>query len=250
MDGFGPGSSSAPILLLGTVDSTNAEARRRADDGDEGPLWIAARRQTAGHGRRGRAWSMGEGDLAATLLAVTDRPPAEAAQVSFVAALAVADLVQAHVSGEEVKLKWPNDVLVGGRKISGVLIESGKRKDGRLWMAVGIGVNLLHTPDDAERPATSLAAHRPPPDPDTALGQLAGRFAIWQRIWQDFGFEPIAEAWTQRAYGLGEVCTVRLGNEEVHGVAEGLDRDGALLLRLGDGAVRRISAGDVFFGEA
>ena len=249
MHGFGPGAAPAPVLMLGTIDSTNAEARRRAGQGDTGPFWIAAKRQTGGHGRRGRAWSMGEGDLAATLLAVTERPPGEAAQVSFVAALAVADLVQSHVTGEEVRLKWPNDVLVGGKKISGILVESGKRDDGRLWLAVGIGVNLVNAPAHTEHPATSLAAHRPPPDIDTALGQLTERFAVWHRIWQDFGFEPIAEAWTQRAYGLGEACVARLGNEEVHGVAEGLDRDGALLLRLADGNLRRISAGDVFFGE-
>ena len=245
----GPGAEPAPILMLEWSDSTNAEVRRRAEAGETGPQWIAARRQIAGHGRRGRAWTMGEGDLAATLLTVTDRPPAEAAQVSFVAALTVADLVQAYAPTALVQLKWPNDVMVEGEKIAGILIESGRRDDGRLWLAVGVGVNLTGAPQDLDQPATSLARHGAAPDPQTALSVLSERFSVWLRIWQDFGFAPIAEAWSQRAMGLGEPCVARLGAETVHGTAEGLDGDGALKLRLADGNLRRISAGDVFFGK-
>lgn len=241
---------AAPIEWLDWSDSTNAEARRRAEAGESGPLWIAARRQTEGRGRRGRAWSTGEGDLAATLLAVTERPPAEAAQTSFVAALAVADLVQTWLDPDAVKLKWPNDVLVSGRKIAGILIESGPRAGGRLWLATGVGVNLASTPEAVERPATSVAeAIGRAPSPEAALEILAERFAVWSAIWRDFGFDPVATAWTQRAYGLGEACVARLGSETVEGVARGLDPDGSLRLELADGKVRRISAGDVFFGE-
>lgn len=241
---------AAPITVLDWVDSTNAEARRRAEAGDTGPIWIAARQQTAGRGRRGRSWSTGEGDLAATLLTLTDRPPAEAAQISFIAALAVADLVQGWIDPAKVRVKWPNDVLVDGLKVSGILVESGRRDDGRLWLAVGIGVNLAVTPADVERPATSIAGTAgKAPSAAVALETLADRFAVWATIWQNFGFGPIADAWTQRAYGLGEPCTARLGNETVEGVAEGLEGDGALRLRLSDDSVRRISAGDVYFGE-
>jgi BirA family biotin operon repressor/biotin-[acetyl-CoA-carboxylase] ligase len=250
MTGVGPGAEAAPILMLEWTDSTNAEARRRAEAGEIGPLWIAARHQTAGRGRRGRTWTTGEGDLAATLLTTTDRPPAEAAQMSFVAALAVADLVQTYIHEERVRLKWPNDVLVDGAKIAGVLIESGSRADRRLWLAVGIGVNLTGAPTDLDRPATAVARHAAAPDPRTALALLADRFAVWQRIWQDFGFAPIADGWRQRAYGLGELCTARLGAETLEGVAEDLDGDGALRLRLADGNLRKIAAGDVFFGGA
>jgi BirA family biotin operon repressor/biotin-[acetyl-CoA-carboxylase] ligase len=241
---------AAPITVLDFVDSTNAEARRRAEAGDTGPIWISARQQTEGRGRRGRSWSTGEGDLAATLLTLTDRPPAEAAQVSFIAALATADLVQGWIDPALVRVKWPNDVLVDGRKVSGILVESGRRDDGRLWLAVGIGVNLAVTPQGVERPATSIAgvAGRAP-SAAVALESLADRFAVWATIWQSFGFGPIADAWVQRAYGLGEPCVARLGTETVEGVAEGLEPDGALRLRLADGSVRRISAGDVFFGE-
>jgi BirA family biotin operon repressor/biotin-[acetyl-CoA-carboxylase] ligase len=238
-----------PILALDEIDSTNAEARRRAEAGEGGPLWITALRQNAGHGRRGRAWETGEGNLAATLLMLTERPPAEAAQISFVAALAVADLARAHLPAELIRLKWPNDVMVGGRKVSGILVESGRRADGALWLATGIGVNLAKSPSVAERPATDFAAHMraPPPTPRQALDVLAEAFAGWLSVWDARGFAPLAEAWTPQAQGLGEPCVARLGSETVEGLAEGLDLGGALRLRLADGSIRRITAGDVFF---
>lgn len=242
---------SVPILALEEVDSTNAEARRRAEAGEAGPLWITAARQTAGRGRRGRAWETGQGNLAATLLFVTDKPPAEAAQISFVAALAVADLADAFVPPALVSLKWPNDPMIAGRKASGILVESGQHPGGGLWIAVGVGVNLATPPAAPERPATAFAAHMtgPPPKPLEALTILAGSFERWRRVWQASGFTVIAEAWTRRAHGLGEVCTARLGHETITGTAEGLDPDGALRLRLPDGMLRRITAGDVFFGN-
>ena len=242
---------SVPILALEEVDSTNAEARRRAEAGEAGPLWIIAARQTAGRGRRGRAWETGQGNLAATLLFVTDKPPAEAAQISFVAALAVADLADAFVPPALVSLKWPNDPIIAGRKASGILVESGQHPGGGLWIAVGVGVNLATPPAAPERPATAFAAHMtgPPPKPLEALTILAGSFERWRRVWQASGFTVIAEAWTRRAHGLGEVCTARLGHETITGTAEGLDPDGALRLRLPDGMLRRITAGDVFFGN-
>lgn len=237
------------IEVLEEIDSTNAEARRRAEAGVTGPLWIAAKRQTAGRGRRGRSWETGEGNLAATLLLTTARPPADAAQVSFVAALAVAELADRYVAPGLVSLKWPNDPLIAGRKASGILVESGPSPAG-LWVAVGIGVNLASAP--ADMPATSIAEHMtaPPPQPLDALNHLAGAFERWRSLWDSAGFSAIADAWTARAHGLGEACVARLGSETVEGVAEGLDPDGALRLRLGDGRIRRITAGDVFFGGA
>ena len=240
-----------PIEALEEVDSTYAEARRRAEAGARGPLWITAERQTAGRGRRGRAWETGEGNLAATLLFTTTKPPAEAAQVSFVAALAVADLASAYVPASLVSLKWPNDPLIAGKKASGILVESGPSPNGGLWIAVGIGVNLAGAPVAADRPATTFAAHMmaPPPKPLEALTQLAEAFERWRALWDSAGFPAIADAWTARAHGLGQPCTARLGSETVEGVAEGLDPDGSLRLRLADGGIRRITAGDVFFGD-
>ena len=241
------------VLRLETVDSTNAEARRRAEAGEVGPLWITARRQSAGRGRLGRPWETGAGNLAATLLTTTRRPPVEAAGIAFVAALAVADLALAQVPDALVRLKWPNDVLVAGCKASGVLIESGSRADGRLWLAVGVGVNLKSAPVAAERPATALAEHlradvAAPLTPEAALHLLADAFDRWLALWESQGFEPIRAAWTARAE-LGRACVARLDHETVEGVAEALETNGALRLRLADGRVRRITAGDVFFAE-
>ena len=240
-----------PIETYEALDSTNAEARRRAEAGETGPVWITARAQTDGRGRRGRSWSTGEGNLAATLLTITDAPPAQAAQVSFLAALAAADLADTCLGAGAAQLKWPNDVLVFGRKAVGILVESGPRPDRRLWLAVGIGVNLADHPTEVERPATSFAEHMAgrAPKAAEALEILAARFGAWRRVWEAQGFAPISTAWTARAHGLGRSCEARLPDRTLRGVAEGLDADGALRLRLDSGTVERITAGDVFFGE-
>lgn len=239
-----------PIEAYESLDSTNAEARRRAEAGEAGPVWITAALQTAGRGRRGRAWSTQTGNLAATLLTTTDAPAGEAAQLSFVAALAACDLADTCLGEGAARLKWPNDVLIHGRKAVGILVESGARPDRRLWLAVGIGINLAHAPQDVERPAAAFADYMqgPPPQPLAALEVLASSFERWRKAWATRGFPPIAEAWTARAMGLGERCEARLPARTLSGVAEGMDPDGALRLRLDDGGLERITAGDVFFG--
>lgn len=241
-----------PIEIFEELDSTNAEARRRAEAGLAGPVWISATRQTAGRGRRGREWKTAGGNLAATLLFRLEKPPAEAAQVSFIAALAVADLAETCLGEGAAQLKWPNDLLVYGRKAAGILVESGPLADGSLWLAVGIGVNLADAPTDVERPATAFADHMagPAPNAKAALEILASAFDRWLALWLRDGFAPIATAWTARAHGLGQPCEARLPNAVISGTAEGLDLDGALMLRCEDGSLTRITAGDVFFGEA
>lgn len=240
----------APVLAFDTLDSTNAEARRRAEQGEGGPVWITARRQSAGRGRRGRSWSTEAGNLAATLLMTTDRPAVQAAQLSFVAALAVADLARTYAPPEAVRLKWPNDVMVNGLKISGILIESGAGDAGRLWLAIGIGVNLLAAPPQTDRPAAALGDFmgRAPPEPAEAAQGLTVAFAKWLGQWEEGGFAPIRAAWLAQAQGIGQPCVARLDLETVEGIAEGLDDDGALVMRMTDGRVRHIAAGDVFFG--
>lgn len=249
MSSTGGAPGPAPIHAFETLDSTNAEARRRAEAGDLGPCWITAERQTAGRGRRGRAWQSVSGNLAATYLFATPRPPAQAAQISFVAALAVADLAQNYIPESRVRLKWPNDLLIGGRKAAGILVESGAAQGGGLWLAVGCGVNLASAPRDVDPPATSFSDHisGPPPTATAAAERLADGLRHWQNVWDRDGFAAIAQAWTRRAYGLGQSCAARLAHETIYGVAEGLDDDGALRLRLPDGAIRRVTAGDVFF---
>ena len=248
-------ATAASVLLLDQTDSTNAEARRRAEAGETGPLWIVARRQTAGRGRRGRAWESDTGNLFATLLLVTRKPPAEAAQVTFLAALAAADLLDGWAPPSLVTIRWPNDMMLDGRKACGILVESGAHETGGLWLAVGIGVNLARAPEGVERPATALAHHlsadrTAPPTVEEAARVLADAFAVWMDRWETLGFEPILDAWRARASGLEGAAVARLGHETVEGRAEGVAPDGALRLRLADGSLRLISAGDVFFGEA
>lgn len=236
-----------PVRRYDELDSTNSEAARLAQSGEAGPLWILAERQTAGRGRRGRVWQGAPGNLAATLLLTTDKSPAEVAQIAFVTALAVADMAAAFVEPNLVKLKWPNDLLIGGAKAAGILIESGASPSGRQWLAIGIGVNLASGPTDTPYPATALADHGTTPNRDEAVSTLDAAFVHWLAIWDQSGFEPIRAAWTARAYGLDQPCTVQLPDRSVTGVNEGLDVDGALLLRVG-GARERITAGDVIFG--
>lgn len=245
----------APLLVLDETDSTNAEARRMAEAGEAGPVWIVARAQTAGRGRRGRDWISPPGALAATLLTTTARPPAEAAQVTFVAALAAIGLMDAFVPPEVASIKWPNDVLLDGAKAAGILVESGPHPGGGLWLAVGVGVNLASRPADTERPAAALADHlrgdvAEAPGPEAAAAVLAEQFAVWADRWTTLGFAPVLAAWAARARGLDGPCVARLGRETLSGVAEGVEPDGALRLRLASGELRRIAAGDVFFGEA
>lgn len=245
--------STHPVIVFDDLDSTNLEARRRAAAGARGPLWLMARRQTAGRGRRGRAWDSGKGNLAATLLLTLDKGPFEAAQLAFVAALAAGRTIAAYVPESLVRLKWPNDVLIGDHKACGVLIESGTALEGGLWLAIGFGLNLASYPHNVERPATALAEHlrqdvARTPTADEALARLIHEMQDSLDLWFAQGFEPIRHAWIRSAAGLGGACTARLERETIAGKAEGLDADGALLLRLGDGQLRRITAGDVFLG--
>ena len=230
------------------IDSTNEEARRLASAGERGPVWIAADRQTAGRGRRGRVWESPTGNLAATLLIVPDKPPAQCAQLSFVAAIAAADAVARFAPQAQIKVKWPNDVLANGRKIAGILLESASGGGDPYFLAIGVGVNLAHFPPDTEFPAISLAAlGATVPNASDALAQLASGFAKWYDVWSAQGFAPIRDAWLARAAGLGSRIRARLSQEETSGVFESIDQTGALMLREISGKTRSISAGEVFF---
>jgi len=236
------------LLELAEVDSTNEEARRRAQGGEKGPLWIAAARQTAGRGRRGRSWVLQPGNLAATLMIRPERPAAACAQLSFAAALAVADMLAGTLRNAELRLKWPNDVLAGEKKIAGILLESESGADGLAWLAIGIGVNLAAFPEDTDLPATSVKAlGAVPPTPAEALGDLAASFAKWYEAWREAGFAPLREAWLARASGLGRRIRVRLAQEEIVGTFRDLDETGGLVLGLPGGVTRTVSAGEVFF---
>ncbi len=235
------------IRRFDVLDSTNEEASRLAEKAERGPLWVVAVSQTKGRGRRGRVWISKPGNLYASLLTEIEAPLETCGQLSFVAALAVGDLVSGYVSDARVTLKWPNDILLNRRKIAGILVEASSSGAGSS-MIVGCGVNLANHPDQIEFPATSLAdvmGHAP--DSEAALERLVACWDTWYEIWDKSGFEPIRSAWLERAEGLRENLSVQLGDSEIEGVFENISDDGALLVRVNGGGVERITAGDVFF---
>lgn len=236
------------LLRLATVDSTNEEARRRAIAGEAGPLWIMAETQTGGRGRQGRAWAPAPGNLFATLLIRPDMSAADAARLSFAACLAVGDLIEAE--GGAAEMKWPNDPLLNGRKVAGVLLEGTGAGDRLDWLAIGIGVNLADYPPadpDAAHPPTSLrAATGRAIAPGDALTIIAASLATWTETLRRDGFAPLRDAWLSRAVKLGQVITARLPGREITGVYEDVDETGALILRA-KGVRHQIHAADIYF---
>ncbi|WP_417810981.1 biotin--[acetyl-CoA-carboxylase] ligase [Thalassospira alkalitolerans] len=234
---------------LDVIDSTNDEAKRLADKGAQSGALIWARQQTTGRGRRGRAWSSPVGNLYSSLLLRPDCPLFEAAKLTFLIAVAMAEAIEM-VSGNQIRpdCKWPNDLMVNGRKISGILLESASNDGTQTdYLVIGAGVNVAFYPDDAERPATSLAALGAPTSVKDVLQIYVARIAHWLPIWEAQGFAPIREAWLTRAYGVGEPVIARLTQRTLEGTFVGLDDDGALVLRETDGTEHRIGAGEVFF---
>jgi BirA family transcriptional regulator, biotin operon repressor / biotin---[acetyl-CoA-carboxylase] ligase len=248
-----PRASAAGVRLLAheELDSTNAEALRLMRQGEHGPLWITAERQSAGRGRRGRTWNSVPGNLHASLL-LTDPGPAEHwPQISFVAALAVHDAV-VEVAPElrpMLELKWPNDLLLSGGKFAGILIE-GEGTEEAGAVAVGIGVNCAAHPADAAYRATDLAACGASVSAAALFAALTvkmpGRIAQWNR---GNGFATIRADWLARAAGLGENIHVRLADRELVGRFEALDDAGGLVLIAPDGGKTVVAAGDVIAFE-
>ncbi len=228
------------------IDSTNEEARRQARAGTCVPLWIRADRQTMGRGRRGRSWSSGDGNLAATLLMRPQCSIAQCAQLSFVTAVAAAQAVRSFTA--QVEVKWPNDILVRSRKIAGILLETAGTGTPD-YLAIGVGINLANHPGESLFPATSLAALGVAvPSAGEMLSELAASFARWYEVWRDDGFGSIRSEWLKQAARLGEPIRARLAESEMSGVFEGIDENGALLLRQEQLTVT-IAAADVYFGS-
>lgn len=236
------------LLAHETLPSTNTETLALARAGASGPLWVTARQQTAGRGRRGSAWISAPGNLYATLLLRDPAPPERAPELSFVAALAVHDAIldRAPVLRGQLALKWPNDVLCGGAKLAGILIE-GEGVAGQLAVAVGIGVNCRHHPRQAAYPATDLAAAGVDVSVEDLFAALSGtmvqRLLAWRR---GAGFHVTRANWLAHAAGIGADMRVKLPDREYFGRCEALDERGHLLLRLADGNLQTITAGDVF----
>ena len=218
-----------------------------------------AERQTGGKGRQGRAWDSPPGNLyASTLVRLRPADP-PAATLALVAAVALEEAVRVFLPraitertheakdpsfrwGDGLILKWPNDLLIGGAKLSGILLERAGDA-----IVIGIGVNLAHHPDLPDRPTTSLAAQGAPVDPATLLDVLADAFARWLARWRHEGLDPVRRRWLDRAHPVGTALTTHLPDgSRVEGLFDGLDAEGALILRAADGNRRVIHAGDVF----
>ncbi|MEM9572908.1 MAG: biotin--[acetyl-CoA-carboxylase] ligase [Pseudomonadota bacterium] len=238
-------SHSAPVYWYDEIDSTSEEAKRRARRGETTAIWIAARQQTAGKGRLGRAWVSPTGNLFSTYLFPEPGGLAHAARVPFAAALAVHDTCTALVPGIGALLKWPNDVRIHGRKISGILTETGET-NGVVWVALGIGMNVQHSPDNVDQSATSLVEEGgiQALTPDLVLDDL--RAAVRARIEQArTDFSGLLNAWLNVAEGRGKIVRAGPSDRRIEGIFEGLSDDGALILRLPNGEQRIIRAGDV-----
>ena len=236
-------ATAHPVERFSRIDSTNLEARRRAEAGETGPLWLWADEQTAGRGRIGRNWQSPPGNLYATYLFSIAAGPETAVQASFVAALAVHDMVVALRPSLSPRIKWPNDVLIDGAKFCGVLPEVVGIDPTRI--AIGCGVNVAHAPEGMPYPVTKLGEDLAVEDVLQALdARLAARLALWD---EGRGFAAIREAWTARAFGLGGAVTAQQGDVVLTGTFEGLAADGALVIRLADGSRRSIHSGEVRF---
>lgn len=236
--------------VLAEVDSTNAEAARIAGE-LSGPEWILALRQTNGRGRRGRAWVNPVGNFAATLVLQPRETPDKIALRSFVASLALYQaLVTATGRAEMFALKWPNDVLLNGGKLAGILLESSGAGGNVAQFSIGIGVNLRQVPDvvdaGALRPVSLLSDTGVDIDPEGFLDLLAPAYAEWETRFLTYGFGPVREAWLARAARIGEVITARTSREEITGVFETVDEQGNLVLSTAKSRVA-IAAADVFF---
>ncbi|WP_170381667.1 biotin--[acetyl-CoA-carboxylase] ligase [Ruegeria atlantica] len=240
------------LHIVQEVDSTLNEAARLAPTAP-GPVWIMAHHQTAARGRRGRTWENPKGNLAATLLLRPQGNPEQAALRSFVAALALFDACVA-VTGRAagLSLKWPNDVLLNGGKLAGILLESTGQGRGLSHLAIGIGVNLSEAPpayaveQSAVRPVSLLSETGAAVIPEDFLTELAAAYARYETQFTTYGFEPIRTAWLSRAARLGEVITARTSTSETVGTFETVDTNGNLVLKTAKGRVS-IPAADVFF---
>ena len=235
--------------MLDSVDSTLAEAARRARDIAR-PTWIMAKTQTAARGRRGRKWVVPEGNLNATLIFRPEATAAEAAKRSFLAANALFQALSIYVSADKLSLKWPNDVLLSGGKVAGILLESSGSGPFVDWLSIGIGVNLAHTPDgvtDASFAPTSLVdAGGEDVSARDFLSTLADAYATQEAKLLRFGFDRIRDDWMANAARLGEIITASTGREDITGIFDSIDQDGNLVLITGTGP-RAIPAADVFF---
>ena len=253
-------SADYRLAAFDQIGSTNAEAMVRARDGERGPMWFVTTEQTAGRGRRQRAWIAPRGNLASSILEVMDVTPAVAATLGFAAGLSLEAAVRA-VSVEaalraggadpfKFGLKWPNDVLAGGQKLSGILLEAETVPAG-LAVVVGIGTNVTAAPEGMPTPATSLHALGIQISAEELFRALSDAWVEYRGIWdKGRGFAEIRKLWLARAAGLGEKVAINTGAATIEGMFDTIDEAGCLIVRTAEGKRIPIAAGEVYFGAA
>ena len=257
---LGPKATSAGYRLAAfdKIGSTNTEAMARARQGERGPMWFVTTEQTAGRGRRQRAWVAPRGNLASSILEVMAVTPAVAATLGFAAGLSLESALQklsveANLRRAEplkFALKWPNDVLAERQKLTGILLEA-EAVPGGLAVVVGVGTNVVAAPEGTPTPATSLAALGIHVGAEELFRALAEAWVEFRGIWDNGrGFGEIRKAWLERAFGVGEPVAIKTGTATVEGTFDTIDDTGCLIVRTAEGKRMPITAGEVYFGNA
>lgn len=239
------------LVAFDEAGSTNTEAMTRARAGERGPIWFVTSLQTAGRGRRHRPWVAPRGNLASSILEVMQVAPSVAATLGFAAGLALeAALRRLGGDGPEFSLKWPNDVLAGSHKLSGILLEAETVGDS-LAVVVGIGTNVVAAPEGTPTPATSLRALGMNVDAETLFAALSDGWAEFRGVWDNGrGFAEIRRLWLARAAGLGQAVAIKTGGTAIEGTFDTIDEQGCMIVRTAAGRLVPITAGDVYFGAA
>jgi BirA family biotin operon repressor/biotin-[acetyl-CoA-carboxylase] ligase len=239
------------LKIVEVLPSTSDLCRTLAEAGEPDGLAVLARRQTQGRGSRGRAWQSPVGNLSLSVLLRPKERARDAGQWALLAAVALAETIAGYLpDAGALSLKWPNDVLLGGRKLAGVLVDATLDEQGGLRTAIiGMGVNLAVAPDLPDRPTTCLAAFVAPPEPEAFAAILLERLAHWRLVRLTEGFAPVRAAWLRHAQAPGSPMSIKIGDEILGGVYAGLGEDGSLLLQAG-GRVRAFSTGEVLLGQA
>jgi len=235
---------------LGDVASTNAECMDRARAGDPGGLWITATRQTGGRGRRGRVWVSEPGNLYASLLLIDPAAWEAMASLPLAVTIAVHDAISTVLLTDagELRIKWPNDLLLDGRKTAGILIEAERLPGGGTAVVIGCGVNVAHRPEAGLYPATCLAEQGSAATPQELFARLVVSMDLALSKWdQGRGLSAIRDVWMTRADGIGKPVTVNLPDRQIHGLFDSIDGEGRLILATPDGNKQMIASGDVFF---
>jgi len=250
-------SQSYRVLNFDSVESTNDEAKKLAKTGTSEGTVVVARQQTAGRGRRGRDWESKPGNLFMSVILRPECDAENAPEIGFVASLSICEALELLAPKEAlVQCKWPNDVLIDGRKVSGLLPETMIDQSGGLeWLVLGIGVNCVSHPEPVRWPATNLSdvAHKVI-EAQTVLDAILERLRFQMSKWAELGFKHTRTAWLKRAYGLGKSLTIQQDTTEtgspIHGVFADLSEDGSLLLDVPGGKRQVLRYGEVFSGGA